>query len=168
MANWMQADNLKTLQESVVGVPSPSTWTGGNQQAWSINAQLLWDLLIYEKAGRESASMDQSIFGGSFTPAAGANRQDVADFDLVGSAGISGHRSAPKEIPVYAPEDKAKTPAAVEASAGNGNRVGAEMGGSVENRLFEGLTGFSEQDSLFLQANDFGRAIDNWLSFDMT
>ncbi|KAK7402680.1 hypothetical protein QQX98_011543 [Neonectria punicea] len=163
----IMAQNLRKLQESIVFVPSPrpeSSETDENQQSWSIDAQLLWDILIYERAGRSGAVRDLSIFDDALTAGPDGQKHDVAEFDLVGSAGIFGHKTAPKKVPVYAPGDEA-SPAT--ASNPDATRGLTEMAVSNEDRVFDRFSGINEQDGLFLQANDFGRAIDNWFNFDI-
>ncbi|KPM36566.1 hypothetical protein AK830_g9984 [Neonectria ditissima] len=159
--------NLRKLQESIAFVPLPrpeSAETDEHQQSWSIDAQLLWDILIYERAGRDGAAKDVSIFDDALTTGSDGQKQDVAEFDLVGSAGIFGHKTAPKRVPVYAPGDEA-SPA--EASNPDDRRGLAEMSISAEDRVLDRFSGLNDQDGLFLQANDFGRAIDNWFNFDL-
>ncbi|KAH8686431.1 putative Zn(II)2Cys6 transcription factor [Ilyonectria robusta] len=163
----LMAQNLRKLQESIVFVPSPrpeSAENEDNQESWSIDAQLLWDILIYEKAGCEGAARDCSIFEDALTAGPENRRQDVAEFDLVGSAGIFGHKTAPKEVPVYAPdEDTSPT----QRSNTRATRALTETAGFNEDRAYERFVGLNEQDALFLQPNDFGRAIDNWFNFDL-
>ncbi|KAH7126053.1 hypothetical protein EDB81DRAFT_203261 [Dactylonectria macrodidyma] len=161
----VMAQNLRKLQDSIVFVPSPrpdSMEIEDNQESWSIDAQLLWDILIYEKAGREDAARDCSMFEDSLTAGPENQRQHVAEFDLVGSAGIFGHKTAPKEVPVYAPDDDAN---ATERPSAGATRALTET--VNEERNYERFAGINEQDGLFLQPNDFGRAIDNWFNFDL-
>ncbi|KAF7556393.1 hypothetical protein G7Z17_g1438 [Cylindrodendrum hubeiense] len=161
----LMAQNLRKLQESIVFVPSPrpdGEENEDNQESWSIDAQLLWDILIYEKAGREGAARDCSIFDDSLTAGPENQRQDVAEFDLVGSAGIFGHKTAPKEVPVYAPDEDTSP-----LERTNVGAVRAVPETAHEDRAYERFAGLNEQDGLFLQPNDFGRAIDNWFNFDL-
>lgn len=141
----------------------------GGHKSFSIDAQLLWDILIYERAGRPDASTDQSIFGKTMKVGNKPREDDVriaAEFDLVGSAGISGHKAVSKETPAYAPnEDVPPTPRVLE-NIEEMEESGSDIGISVEDRFCEGIGGLDRQEHLFLQANDFGKAIDTWLSFD--
>ncbi|OAA44140.1 hypothetical protein NOR_03868 [Metarhizium rileyi] len=169
----IMTNNLARLRESVEIVPSPSSLGGellDGRKSFSIDAQLLWDILIYERAGRPDAGADQSIFGKSFKIGAKSSREDdvptAAEFDLVGSAGISGHKAVSKETPAYAPnEDVPPTPRVLE-NIDEMEEAAPDVGVSVEGRFFEGIGGQDGQEHSFLQANDFGKAIDNWLSFD--
>lgn len=142
----------------------------GGRTSFSIDAQLLWDILIYERAGRPDAGADQSIFGKTLKVGSKSRPGDAptaAEFDLVGSAGISGHKAVSKETPAYAPnEDVPPTPRLLETNMGAEDEATPGIGVSVEDRFFEGIGGRDGQEHLFLQANDFGKAIDNWLSFD--
>lgn len=150
------------LQQSIVVIPSPGTSQG--RRSFSIDAPLLRNILVYERAGRPFAQGDQSIFNGSLIP--NSERHDETDsspaakFDLVGSAGISGHKAVPTEAPLYPPDENLEAPPARDPSP---NALGSyssmlELGLSAEAR------GVNEPENLFLQANDFGRAIDDWLN----
>lgn len=168
----LQANNLAKLRESVGVVRSPTSHDPellNGRKSFSIDAQLLWDILIYERAGRPDAGADQSIFGKTLKVGTKSREDDVratAEFDLVGSAGISGHKAVSKETPAYAPnEDVPPTPRVLE-NIDEMDEGSHDIGVSVEDRFFEGIGGLDGQEHLFLQANDFGKAIDNWLSFD--
>lgn len=140
-----------------------------SQPSFAIDAQLLWDILIYERAGREHASVDQSIFGNTLSIGVAPREHDdsrgtAAEFDLVGSAGISGHKAVSKETPVYAPHQETLRPSMMQSYERMGTDNVPVFGGSstaVRDRFFEGMGG--DQDHLFLQAHDFGKAIDSWL-----
>ncbi|OAQ60369.1 Zn(II)2Cys6 transcription factor [Pochonia chlamydosporia 170] len=168
----IMANNLDKLRESVGEIRSPNSLDDeflGGRRSFSIDGQLLWDILIYERAGRPDAGADQSIFGKTLKVGSKSREDDVrtsAEFDLVGSAGISGHKAVSKETPAYAPnEDMPPTPRVLE-NIEEMDESTPVMGVSVEDRFFEGIGGLDGQEHLFLQANDFGKAIDNWLSFD--
>ncbi|KAI9045550.1 uncharacterized protein KD926_007966 [Aspergillus affinis] len=96
------AQNLRKLQDSITTVPATSSQSSRgdgpheSQLSWSINAQLLWDVLIYDKAGRPNASADKSMFD-DVVDLESVRHEDVAEFAMVGSAGISGHKSAWKD-----------------------------------------------------------------------
>ncbi|OAQ98784.1 hypothetical protein LLEC1_05423 [Akanthomyces lecanii] len=182
------ANNLAKLRESVGLLYSPradgTESSPYDRDSFSIDAQLLWDILVYERAGRPDAGADQSIFGktlkvGTKRRGAGDNDDDdgraAAEFDLVGSAGISGHKAVSKETPAYAPIENEDAPSGggvlVDGASDGGNNVNElsdEAAGvmtvSVEDRFFEGIGGLDGEEHLFLQANDFGKAIDTWLS----
>ncbi|XWW92649.1 hypothetical protein V2A60_000574 [Cordyceps javanica] len=189
------ANNLAKLRESVGLLYSPRANDAAfpdDRDSFSIDAQLLWDILVYERAGRPDAGADQSIFGKTLKVGSKLREDDVraaAEFDLVGSAGISGHKAVSKETPAYAPnEDVAPPPPGVLMSnSSSGGGGGGGSGGinngsnmedvengdagnmlvSVEDRFFEGIGGLDGEEHLFLQANDFGKAIDTWLSHDV-
>ena len=135
----------------------------GHYRPLSINSELLWDLLVYETAGRDDETHgQQSIFGPSLVKMAPLPKDTTkhhearsVEYDLVGSAGISGHKTVPKESPAYAPEDIA-TP----------KEPSTALSWSFEDRLVGGIDEVSSYEALLLQPNDFGRAIDEWLNFD--
>ncbi|KEZ43927.1 Uncharacterized protein SAPIO_CDS4115 [Scedosporium apiospermum] len=172
----VMADNLDNLRSSVVVAPSTTPTRAGNEnstglrQAPSINAQLLWDMLIYERAGQRDAAADQSMFHDSLAQIPAAiqdNNQDTttAEFDLVGSAGISGHKTVPKDSPAYPPDDAA-TPLD-HASSGPGTAPEATAGVADAERYVDGIGAESNYEGLYFQADDFSRAIDDWMSINL-
>ncbi|KAK1993254.1 hypothetical protein LX36DRAFT_684401 [Colletotrichum falcatum] len=161
------ADNLKKLRDSVVTEPTPDPGDGGPpKRSFSIDARLLRDLLIYDRAGRPDAGRDQSVFGATLRSDARDHHllptttaaEDAADFDLVGSAGISAHKAVPDSAAVYAPEDEGAAPAPASLPG-----VAAP---SFEDIFFEGAGPFGDLAGGFIEANDYGRAIDEWLYLD--
>ncbi|KAH8426805.1 uncharacterized protein LDX57_004535 [Aspergillus melleus] len=168
------ARNLRKLQESITTVPAPGSQANrrdGPNESWSIDAQLLWDVLVYEKAGRHNASADETMFD-KIIDLEFVRHDYVAELAMVGSAGISGHKSAWKEISAYAPEDSAPHPPPSSSSNPSFPPVHSVADGSnvPDERLFEGLGNLdmiSQGDYLF-QAEDFGRAINCWFNFNMT
>ncbi|KAH8661155.1 hypothetical protein BGZ61DRAFT_539809 [Ilyonectria robusta] len=158
---FSMTQNLRKLQDSITTVPSPSQSGRPGEFSWSVDAQLLWYILIYEKAGRRDAAADRSMFSDAITQEAENREQDVAEFAMAGSAGISGYKIVARENSAYAPEDddayhrlnKLTTP------------VGAAVEGFnvAEDHMFEGVGDMNmvDQGSFFLQAEDFGRAIND-------
>ncbi|TQN72812.1 hypothetical protein CSHISOI_02629, partial [Colletotrichum shisoi] len=133
------ANNLRKLQDSIVVKPAPNRDGHTNPQnpPFSIDTRLLEDLLVYDRAGRPDAGRDQSVFGPSPTlrsdtgdaRTAIPGDADAAEFDLVGSAGISAHKAVPDSAAVYAPDEEIAAAAAV----GQDTR-----GPSFEDVFFEG------------------------------
>lgn len=150
-------------------IQSPEAEAGATQRSFSIDAQLLWDILVYERAGRPDAGADQSIFGKTLKLGNASREEDVrvaAEFDLVGSEGIYGHKAVSKESLAYAPNEETASPGVMD-SIDEIDEAPQDLGVSVEDRYFEGIGGVGNmdgQDHSFLQAHDFGKAIDNWLS----
>ncbi|KAI8257668.1 hypothetical protein K4K58_003846 [Colletotrichum sp. SAR11_239] len=161
------ANNLRRLQDSIVLRPSPAQQEGSSQsRSFSINSQLLWDLLIYDKAVRPDAGWDQSMFGPTLkADVAELSAEDrAAEFDLVGSAGISGHKAMPNEAAVWPPNED-PPPVDLPQNAGLDAQVGDLAGGpSFEDIFFEGVGPFGDQANRFFDGNDYGRAIDDWLN----
>ena len=141
---------------------------GAGQKNHSIDVGLLRNLLIYERAGQTDGVPDRSPFGTSLTavnPQEEGQDSGAAEYDLVGSAGISGHRSVPQEIPAYPPEDVGTAQVAVEPTFPP--IAGAGTGWSVADRYFDGVAVQSDYEGMGFQADDFGRAIDGWMSLDL-
>ncbi|GJC83331.1 hypothetical protein ColLi_06169 [Colletotrichum liriopes] len=163
------ASNLRKLRDSVVIRPPPDRGdhAAAANRSFSIDAQLLWDLLVYDRAGRPDAGRDQSLFGPTLRSDADdlAPATDAADFDLVGSAGISAHKAVPNQAAVYAPDEDIAPVAVPESATPAGQSLG-DAGPSFEDIFFEGAGPFGDQANRFIEANDYGRAIDDWLNLD--
>ncbi|OHE98475.1 hypothetical protein CORC01_06266 [Colletotrichum orchidophilum] len=164
------ASNLRRLQDSVVMKSPPDRGDNTSQnRSFSINTQLLWDLLIYDRACRPDAGWDQSMFGPTLRSDARelSAETSAAEFDLVGSAGISGHKAVPNDVGMYAPNDDIAPVALPEHPTPNlvGQGLGG-MGPSFEDIFFEGVGPFGDQSKRFIEANDYGRAIDDWLNLE--
>ncbi|GKT89170.1 C6 transcription factor [Colletotrichum tofieldiae] len=139
------ASNLRKLQDSVVIRPPPDRGdhAANPNRSFSIDAQLLWDLLVYDRAGRPDAGRDQSLFGPTLRSDADdlAPATDAADFDLVGSAGISAHKAVPNQAAVYAPDEDIAPVAVPESATPAGQSLG-DAGPSFEDIFFEGAGPF--------------------------
>lgn len=127
-------------------------------------------MLIYERAGQKDAIADQSMFDGSLTPTPTTirgNDQDetTAEFDLVGSAGISGHRTVPKECPVYPPDDTATLP----EQPSEAPDIGFEeaLPSTDLYRYLDGVEVDSNYEGLSFQAHDFSRVIEDWMNIGL-
>ncbi|KAF5268608.1 hypothetical protein FOXYS1_496 [Fusarium oxysporum] len=161
-------EKLQKLQQSIQMVPLSSRdpgSSGARQQKFKIDTRLLWDLLSYEQAGRADAHIDQSIFSGLSTvhQTAGSNGTEPGDgYDLVGSAGIIGHKTVAKDTPLYPPGQG-------ELADVLDNRPPSDASGlmaSLQQNVWNGFGSAVGPDNIFPQVHDFGRAIDEWLSLD--
>ncbi|KAF5572359.1 quinic acid utilization activator [Fusarium pseudoanthophilum] len=161
-------ENLRKLQQSIQVVPLASgdpVLTRPPQQKFSIDTRLLWDILCHEQAGRPDARDDESMYSDlastHLDPARGID-DDGDGYDLVGSAGIIGHKTVPKDTPLYAPGEG-------EVSHPIRGRVPSDASGllgSLQQNIQEGFGSAMEPDNIFPEVHDFGRAIDEWLSLD--
>lgn len=104
------------------------------------------------------------MFSGSLVP--NPERQETnfsaAEFDLVGSAGISGHKAVPLETPFLPPDGDAGAPGHGELE--NMHEISSNL---TDLGIPVDVPGLNDQESFFLQANDFGRAIDDWLNLEL-
>lgn len=134
-------------------------------RSFAINSQLLWDLLIYDRAGRPDAGWDQSMFGPTLTSDVSDLSADgrAADFDLVGSAGLCGHKAMADEAAVWPPNEGPPPINLLENVSLSGQSEGG-LSPSFEDILFEGVGPFGDQTNRFFDGNDYGRAIDDWLN----
>ncbi|KUM56216.1 hypothetical protein ACN42_g11006 [Penicillium freii] len=170
---WPHIDRqVRQLQQLRGSVSSGGLMTGNitqggtnSRQKWSVNLQLLWKILVYAHASNISdpasdifgPELAKDSVGCSGDPSAGAITD--RDFTLIGSAGISGHKTVAPECVTYPPEqteDPIQTP----------SQTSPRMD-------FSGLPGdanmdFSGGDTLFLQLQDYGRAFEDWLSVNPT
>ncbi|RKK13784.1 hypothetical protein BFJ65_g13005 [Fusarium oxysporum f. sp. cepae] len=161
-------ENLRKLQQSIQVVPLASEEPGlgrPTQQQFTIDTRLLWDILSYEQAGRPDARADESVYSGLASTNQDTGRggnESGEGYDLVGSAGIIGHKTVPKDTPLYAPGEG-------EMSHPIRGRVPSDVSGllgSLQQNIQEGFGSAMEPDNIFPQVHDFGRAIDEWLSLD--
>lgn len=140
-----------------------NTTEGGthSRQRWSVNLQLLWKILVYAHASNTSDPASD-IFGPELAkdsigfaggPPAGVIPD--RDFSLIGSAGISGHKTVAPECVTYPPE-QAEDP----LQAPSQTSPTMDLGGILGDPQMD----FSGGDTLFLQLQDYGRAFEDWLS----
>ncbi|CAG9951581.1 unnamed protein product [Clonostachys rosea f. rosea IK726] len=156
-------EKLQQLRDSVaidaiVGTEQPVN----THQSWSINANLLWELLMYEKAG--SLDPEISMFDDTIT-LEDRQQQDIAECATVGSAGLFGHKAARNEHFAYPPQEGNNVLHSAPTTTG-----GIDGAGFLTEQPFTGLGELNmvdQQDYFPLQAEDFGKAINDWISFDM-
>ncbi|KAK6213463.1 c6 transcription factor [Colletotrichum tabaci] len=171
------ANNLRKLQNSIVVKPAPDRdgHTSPQNPSFSIDTRLLGDLLVYDRAGRPDAGRDQSVFGPTLRSDTDDARTvipipgdaDAAEFDLVGSAGISAHKAVPDSAAVYAPDEEIASAAAVVPETSASADLGEDARGpSFEDIFFDGAWPLGDPADRFFEANDYGRAIDDWLNLD--
>lgn len=165
---FVWTENLCALQDSIsTGSASTANEPSGQTNSWSIDSQLLWDTLIYEKAGRRNAKVDLSMFGDTIAVDTEHNSQDVAEFDMVGSAGLSGHKAAWKQVSAFAPGENDPYLTAQPQRAGMAATVTSTT--TQNNHVLDGFGAMEmmDQGNFLLQAEDFGRAVNDWIDFDM-
>ncbi|VUC35906.1 unnamed protein product [Clonostachys rosea] len=169
----LMVENLKTLQGSVVSLPSEEAGqertNASGEPSFSINARLLWDVLIYDRAGQVNARADYSMLGSTLVsrePEKGAEAPVVdAKFDLIGSAGLTGHKAMIHQGPAYPPEDE-NTNDFDEDNIDTTPHAITNMAITIGDVNLEGVGGYGNEESMFLQAHDYGRAIGDWFDFD--
>lgn len=99
--------------------------------------------------------------------------QDIAEFAMVGSVGISGHKTVWKEVLPYAPDHDGLYPPLqpTQFTAVDQQTAAGSHGQSASYRRLDhdlGDADMTEQDNFFFQAEDFRRAVNDWINFDMT
>lgn len=159
---------MRRLQQSVVPSPVDIGSMPTTDKAFSIDAPLLWDLLIYDRAGLPNAGVKNTSVSEATRRSTHPTPQDSTEFNLVGCAGISGHRSAGAHIPVYAPgsgEDGGYAGASVHADVIPADDLVPPGRSSMEDIYGSGVDGFNDQMAPLFLADDYGRAIDGWLNY---
>ena len=143
----------------------------GSTQTWSIDAALLWEILVYEKAGCSSPSGNlSSVFGDSLLPSSPspemAAQEVETEFDLIGSEGIAGHKTVHRETPLHAPGQDAtmldSSPPPREVIC-----VGGVASGGASPSFLEATGGSHGPQGFFLGADAYNRTIDAWLDLDV-
>ncbi|KAL4930250.1 Zn(II)2Cys6 transcription factor [Aspergillus undulatus] len=137
-----QVDNLGKLRSSI----SPGD-TQESRQAWLANAQLLRDILVAPPPKLPAAD----IFGPGLAEDCIVHTDSSTldpEFGLIGSAGLSGHRTVVKGLATYYPPEHVlnSTPPDISALLG---QPGTGLPATATD--------------VFLQPQDYGRFIDNWL-----
>ncbi|CAH0003920.1 unnamed protein product [Clonostachys byssicola] len=162
--------NLRKLQDSVSTVQMSNNDSWGNTPSWSIDAQLLWDILVLEKAGHDQTSEDRTMYEDMVTTHVEHREQDVGEnLSIVGSAGISGHKGALREISAYAPQDKDPYETLRRRSASERSADGTHDFSVLGDYMHDASDNTTiDESSFLLQAEDFGRAVKDWINFDMT
>lgn len=132
------------------------------RQKWSINLQLLWKILVYPHAS-QNPNVSEDIFGPTLAKATQsnsgmpqANSMAEPDFALIGSAGISGHKTVAPECVTYPPEqtEHSGVPPMPTSMQEPSTRP-------AEDTYFN-----SPADTLLLQLQDYDRAFEDWLSLN--
>lgn len=144
---------------------------GRRAQTWSIDAALLWEILVYEKAGYSSLSENlSSVFGDTLLPSSSSPEMSAeeveTEFDLIGSEGIAGHKTVHKETPLHAPGQDAtlldSSPPLQRAIS-----VPAVAPGETSPSYLDAMGGTHGPQGFFLGADAYNRTIDAWLDLDV-
>lgn len=143
-----------------------------DEQTWSIDAALLWEILVYEKAGCCSLPENlSSVFGGSLlpnslTPETSPQEEGQTEFDLIGSEGIAGHKTVHRQTPLHAPGQSAWS---LDSSPPlqRDTPVPDVVSNEASPAFLETLDAAQGQQRFFLGADDYGRQIDAWLDLDL-
>ncbi|KAI3392052.1 hypothetical protein diail_6307 [Diaporthe ilicicola] len=167
-------EKLQRLQQSIVVVVDASVSQeddhppeGRKAQTWSIDAALLWEILVYEKAGSSSLSENlSSVFGDSLLPSSSTPEmaaQDIGtEFDLIGSEGIAGHKTVLKETPLHAPGQDVTLLDSI--SPLQGPISARDVAPRETSPTFLEAMGVTHgQQNFFLGADAYNRTIDAWL-----
>lgn len=140
--------------------------TPNSRQKWTVNLQLLWKILVYAHASK-APSPASDIFGpelakDSIAYSGMSSTSDIAepDFALIGTAGISGHKTVASECVTYPPE---QTEHSVQLQQELGQISTAVP---IPNLADDPNLNFVSEEALFLQMQDYGKAFEDWLSLN--
>jgi hypothetical protein len=127
------------------------------RSAWTVDTQLLWDILIYEKSGVNVGTSYQTLLGNTLIPRdINTSDREDAEFDLIGSVGIYGHRAMHKETPIYAPNEP--TPP-LDREEYPDERQHQQLGVDSFNDIER------SHDDLFMGAFAYGQDIEAWMEY---
>ncbi|KAJ5717817.1 transcriptional regulator family: Fungal Specific TF [Penicillium malachiteum] len=158
-----QVQQLEQLRDSISpgGLVSESSTPGNSRQRWSVNLQLLWRILVYSHASKDP-NLAGDILGPSLAKESSKNMGTSSagviaeqDFALIGSAGISGHKTVASECVTYPPEQAEHLETGTESSTMDPSEL---AGGSNLN--------FAGEETLMLQLQDYDKAFEDWLSLN--
>lgn len=160
-----QARQLEQLHGSIS--PGSQTTDAGipaiNDPKWSVNLHLMWKILVYSRASK-APDLTGDILGPTLAKEnpseLGISSADAIaerDFTLIGSAGISGHKTVATECVTYPPEQVEHQEASSEPSA---------MG--FPELLRPQNLDFAGGETLLLQLQDYDKAFEDWLSLNPT
>jgi hypothetical protein len=167
MLIFEQLGQLEQLRDSVSpgGLMTDTTAHPQSHQNWSVNLQLLWKILIYAHASNTS-DPTTDIFGPELAKDSAGYSADLSagtiterDFALIGSAGMSGHKTVAAECVTYPPE---QTQDFIQAPRQTSPTM--DLSGLPDDSTME----VPSSDTLFLQLQDYGKAFEDWLSINPT
>lgn len=169
-----EADNLEILRESVSPLADNNYRLNEEQQSWTIDVHLLGRLLLFETAGQRAHETDRSLRSITLKPKT-SNVHDKttlsAGYDLIGSTGISGHQSVPKDRPISAPLlSSTRSNHANTADIEFFDSLAPDMTdfeGALNYSGLPGSNGAEKGSNMLLPANEYGRSIDDWLGMDL-
>lgn len=169
----VQAENLESLRHSVVPLAQPEDQLVGAQQSWTLNVSLLGRLLLFETAGQRPGETDVSLKSNTLTPKPKnihLKTDSSVEFNLIGSMGISGHQSVPKDTPISAPLTNDQSNHSDTADLDFFASMAPDFSNMRGAYEYQGLTsdnGAEIDSSMFLPAIEYGRSIGDWLGNDL-
>lgn len=168
-----QAKNLEDLRDSVVPHHQSGDAADTGTASWTVDVRLLERLLLFESAGQRNDETDGSLHSRDLKPRLQNthNKSNAsASFDLIGSVGISGHQSVPKDTPISAPLMVDRVNQTHEADLDFFANMTPEISGFEGYLDYQGVSsnnGVEGNSNMFLPANEYGRSIDDWLGVNL-
>ncbi|KAJ5759276.1 hypothetical protein N7520_006432 [Penicillium odoratum] len=166
---WPHIDRQARQLEQLRGSISPGSHTtdtrlpAPSDPKWTVNLQLMWKILVYPHASRApdpTGDMFGPFLAKENPSNLGLSSADVItehDFTLIGSAGISGHKTVATECVTYPPEQAEHQEPGPEPTA-----LGLPELARSQNLDFAG------GETLLLQLQDYDKAFEDWLSLNTT
>ncbi|KAJ5671765.1 hypothetical protein N7507_000892 [Penicillium longicatenatum] len=164
---WPHIDRQVRQLEQLHGSISPGSQTADasiqaqSDTKWSVNLHLMWKILVYSRASRApdpTGDMFGPIMAKEKPSELGLLSDDLIaerDFTLIGSAGISGHKTVAPECVTYPPEQ-------AEHQGSSSQPSGIEF---QEFARYQNLD-FAGGETLLLQMQDYDKAFEDWLSLN--
>ncbi|KAH8702354.1 hypothetical protein BGW36DRAFT_372668 [Talaromyces proteolyticus] len=164
-----QVKNLLHLRNSISGSRVPNIGQQSNRnshQGWTVNVHLLCEILEYNSASKAS-DPSGDIFGSGlvkdsiayYTSTPASPTPDL-DFALIGTPGLSGHKTVANELVTYPPDELQR----IDPNMSQISPPNIDLSGLIGD---QGFDAFDASESSFLQPQEYGRAIENWLNFNV-
>lgn len=138
-----------------------------------MDVQLLGRLLLLETAGQRSQDTDSSLRSTTLLPKVNnmyIQTTSSTGFNLIGSTGISGHRSVRKDAPISAPQSSDSSRHSGTTDVDFFASIIPDLsgqGGLLGNPVMESGSGADRGANMFLPANEYSRSIGDWFGVDL-
>lgn len=138
-----------------------------------MDVQLLGRLLLLETAGQRLQETDTSLRSTTLLPKVNNIYTQInssTGFNLIGSTGISGHRSVRKDAPLSAPQSNDGSRYSGTADVDFFASIIPDISGQegmLGNQVVECASGADIGANMFLPANEYSKSIGDWFGVDL-
>lgn len=169
-----QADNLEAAWTSVTPSDRAYDCSDDERPFWSMDVQLLARLLLLETAGQRVGYTDSSLRSTTLLPKTNNIHTQITSsggFDLIGSTGISGHRSVRKDAPLSAPQSSDRSRHSVVTDVDFFASIIPDISGQaglLGNPVIDSGSGATRGGAnMFIPENEYSRSIGDWFGVDL-